>query len=87
MKKYFVAASIAIAATFTSYAAAHAQTVVIDDGDSPDYHHHRYYDGHDDRGWHRGWDRTHFQHARCMTRMETIHRHGHTVTRETRVCK
>lgn len=86
MKKILVAASIAIAATVSGYGAAHAQSVVITDGDSPDYHRqHRYY-GHEDRGWHRGWDRPHFQHARCMTKMETVRRHGHTVTRETRVC-
>jgi opacity protein-like surface antigen len=100
MKKFLIAASIAVAALSSSYGAAHAQSVVITDGDSPDYYHHRHNNGYGDRreddgngerrgdrGWHRGLDRPRFEHARCMTRMETVQRHGHTVTRETRVCK
>jgi len=108
MKKFLIAASIAVAALSSSYGAVHAQSVVITDGDSPDYYHHRHNNGYgdrreddgygerresdgygerrSDRGWHRGWDRPRFQHARCMTRMETVRRHGHTITKETRVC-
>jgi hypothetical protein len=100
MKKFLIAASMAIAASSFSYGAAQAQSVVITDGDTPDYYHHHHYnnddgdrrddgyaDRQDDHGWHRGWDKRHFQHARCMTKMETIQHHGHTVTRETRFCK
>jgi opacity protein-like surface antigen len=100
MKKFLIAASIAVAAMGSSYGAAQAQSVVITDGDGPDYYHHRhnngygdrreddgYGEGRDDRGWHRGSDRPHFQHARCMTKMETVQRHGHTITKETRFCK
>ena len=85
MKKYLIAASIAIAATTASFGAAHAQAVIITDGDGPGYHHRHHFDD-EGQGWHRGWDRRHMQRAHCMTRMETIRRHGHTVTRETRVC-
>jgi Spy/CpxP family protein refolding chaperone len=87
MKKFIIAASIAIAAVASSFGAAHAQSVVITDGDGPQYRHHHDHGRYGDRGWHHGWDRPHYQRARCVTKTVEIHRHGHTVVKESRMCR
>ncbi|KAA0689468.1 hypothetical protein DTW90_31775 [Neorhizobium sp. P12A] len=83
MRKLMVAAAIAMAAITSTFGAANAQSVVITDDNGPQYH-HRYYDH--DRHWDRDWHRPRYQRARCMTKTVEVHRNGHTMVKETRMC-
>ena len=93
MKKFILAVSLAVAAIMPTYHVASAQSVIIEDGDGPRFHHRDRDRDMGRRDWDRrhsdrrdGWDRRRPRHD-CTTERREIRRNGRTIIKETSNCR
>jgi len=80
MKQIILACTLTAASVFSAMPSQAASVTITTDDARPYYRHsERPYYRHDMRPRHVSQD--------CFTKTEKIHRHGHTVVKETRICR
>jgi hypothetical protein len=82
MKQFVLASALAVATVFSAALPSEAASVTIttDNGG-------RHYYRHADRPYYRHHMLPRRVAHDCFTKRERIHRHGHTIVKETRVCR
>ncbi|RUM02557.1 hypothetical protein [Rhizobium chutanense] len=86
MKQFILACTLAAASVFSAMPSEAASVTITTDNARPYYgDSERPYYRH--RPYHRYYGMSHRVSRDCFTKTEKIRRHGHTVVKETRICR
>ncbi|MBY5366002.1 hypothetical protein HFO91_02905 [Rhizobium leguminosarum] len=80
MKQIILACTLAAASIFSAMPSQAASVTITTDDARPYYR-------HSDRPYYRHDMRPRHISEECFTRVEKIRRHGHTIVKETRICR